>query len=675
MSTENDDYVDRILRFGKGQADTQGKNDEAFSDPAGQYPRRTNHNQSSINKAARGGGGKQLSVGGSVKNIDLEVEPAASTQYGMADIRETASGHVIEFNDTPGGERIMLRHKTGAGIEVRPDGTVLVVSTKNKVEVCHGSNEVIVEGEAHLTYKGNLTLDVTGDFNVNCRDYNIHARGNKTEQIDNDSKTSVFGNRGNSVSGAFVQSVAGNTTNLTLGTQTLVTKGNLVVATEGSQEIVSGGPSILTSEEQINISSPDINIAATDISVFGNTGTIGGSGVTHYGSTFHGNLRGTALAAARLGSASASFNELSIFSSNNDLLKEVGGTVNIDQQFGTDDSAEASIGFTATANPTLALTNSYLEVSDRGVRKVKVDIDDYLKNQLLVRSYSTDEVRSKMREKTNRDFGEFTAYQVASGVINANYANVIPGEYGRVAVTSSAQPQRGVNPLGQVAGVAKVQKYKTGKRKVNWNIIPELKFKNNILGTVTTNTLINHNTSIGKFIGTDDHGKFNLLSNPAKQQIAKNYFIISELMKTVSNSNHTPTEFENYSLKVVEGYYSPETYGIGPPGKLQQEKLSDGGILDLRNKGRALVFELNDQTGNIDLNATFDLAKAWSEVGYFDMLTLDYDSYDPFGTLNAQIIIEIPDITSFTGIRFKRDVQTLYNNNVQSNDALVEIKI
>ena len=243
--------------------------------------------------------------------------------------------------------------------------------------------------------------------------------------------------------------------------------------------------------------------------------------------------------------------------------------------------------------------------------------------------------------------------------MNANYANTVQSEYGRVAVTSAAQAQRGVNSLGQVGGVAKVQKYKTGERKVNWNIVPELKFKNNILGTVTTNTMINHDISIGKFIGADDHGKFNLLSNTVKQQIAKNYFIMSELMKTVSNSNHTPTEFENYSLKVVEGYYSPETYGIGPPGKLQEEKLSNGGILDLRNKGRALVFELNDQTGNIDLAATFDLANAWSEVGYFDKLTLDYDSYDPFGDANAQIIIEIPDITSFTGIRFKREVQTL----------------
>ena len=659
MTTENDDYQDRILRLGKGKTDTQGVNTNAFSDPAGQYPRTNNHNQSSINKAARGGGGKQLSVGGSVKNVDLEVEPAASTQYGMADIRETASGHVIEFNDTPGGERILFRHKTGAGVEVRPDGTVLVVSTKNKVEVCHGSNEVIVEGEANLSYKGNLTLNVTGDFNVNCRDYNVHARGSKTEQIDNNSKTSIFGNSGNSVSGSFIQSVAGNTTNLTLGTQTLVTKGDLVVATEGSQEIVSKGPSIYTSEEQINLSSPDINIVATDIAVAGNRGTIGGGTTVHYGSSFHGNLKGTADAASRLGGAG-----ISIFNSVGTLLVDGSGA-----------SGGGSITHTSTANPTEGMTNSYLTVSDRGIRKVHIDVDDYLKNELLVRKYTTEEVRSKMREQTNRDFAEFTAYQVASGVLNANYANTAPGEFGQISVTSKAQSQRGVNNLGQVRGVAQVQKFKTGERKVKWNIIPELKFKNNMLGTVNTNTIINHDTSIGKFIGTDDHGKFNALPNADKSQLAKNYFVMSEMMKVVSNSNHTPTEFESYSLEVVEGYYAPETYGIGAPGKLQEEKLTANSILDLRNKGRALVFELRDQKGKIDLEATFALAIAWSEVGYFDKLSLDYDSYDPSGELNAQLILEIPNITSFTDIRFKRNVQTLYNNTVQSNDALVEIKL
>jgi len=664
MTTRNDNYLDRILRLGQGKADTQGTNKKAFVDPNNEYPRKDNNNQSSINQGARGGGGHRLSIGGSVAGISLNLDPGAETYYTKADIRETASGHVIELNDTPAGERVLIKHKTGAGIELRPDGTVLVVSTKNKVEVCHGSNEVIVEGEANLTYKGNLNLNVTGDFNVNCRDYNVHARGSKTEQIDNDASTNIFGNYGNSVSGNFIQSIAGNTTNLTLGTQTLVTKGDLVVATEGSQEIVSKGPSIFTSEQQINLSSPDINIVATDIAVAGNRGTIGGGTTVHYGSSFHGNLKGTADHAVTAGSLGGGAG-ISIFNSVGDLLVDGSGG----------GSGSGSITHTATANPTVGMTNSYLTVGDRGIRKIHIDVDDYLKNQLLVRDYSTEEVRSKMREQTNRDFAEFTAYQVASGVMNANYAQGQPKEFGRIAVTSTANSQRGVNPLGQVSGVAKVQKFKTGERKVKWNIIPELKFKNNILGTVTTNTIINHDTSVGKFIGADDHGKFNGLSNAVKQQIAKNYFIMSELMKTVSNSNHTPTEFENYSLKVVEGYYSPETYGIGPPGKLQEEKLSNGSILDLRNKGRALVFELNDQTGNIDLAATFDLAKAWSEVGYFDKLTLDYDSYDPFGDLNAQIIIEIPDITSFTDIRFKRDVQTLYNNNVQSNDALVEIKL
>ena len=659
MTTRNDKYLDRIQRLGQGKADTQGTNKKAFVDLNNEYPRKDNNNQSSVNQGARGGGGHQLSVGGSVAGVNLNLDPSAETYYTKADIRETAAGHVIELNDTPGGERVLIKHKTGAGVELRPDGTVLVVSTKNKVEVCHGSNDVIVEGEANLTYKGNLNLNVTGDFNVNCRDYNVHARGSKTEQIDNNSKTTVFGNYGNSVSGTYVQSIAGNTTNITLGSQTLVTKGDLVVATEGSQEIVSKGPSIYTSEEQINLSSPDINIVATDIAVAGNRGTIGGGTTVHYGSSFHGNLKGTADAASRLGGAG-----ISIFNSVGTLLVDGSGA-----------SGGGSITHTSTANPTEGMTNSYLTVSDRGIRKVHIDVDDYLKNELLVRKYTTEEVRSKMREQTNRDFAEFTAYQVASGVLNANYANTAPGEFGQVSVTSKAQSQRGVNNLGQVRGVAKVQKFKTGERKVKWNIVPELKFKNNMLGTVNTNTIINHDTSIGKFIGTDDHGKFNALPNADKSQLAKNYFVMSEMMKVVSNSNHTPTEFESYSLEVVEGYYAPETYGIGAPGKLQEEKLTANSILDLRNKGRALVFELRDQKGKIDLEATFALAIAWSEVGYFDKLSLDYDSYDPSGELNAQLILEIPNITSFTDIRFKRNVQTLYNNTVQSNDALVEIKL
>ena len=664
MTTRNDNYLDRILRLGQGKADTQGTNKKAFVDPNNEYPRKDNNNQSSINQGARGGGGHRLSIGGSVAGISLNLDPGAETYYTKADIRETASGHVIELNDTPAGERVLIKHKTGAGIELRPDGTVLVVSTKNKVEVCHGSNEVIVEGEANLTYKGNLNLNVTGDFNVNCRDYNVHARGSKTEQIDNDASTNIFGNYGNSVSGNFIQSIAGNTTNLTLGTQTLVTKGDLVVATEGSQEIVSKGPSIFTSEEQINLSSPDINIVATDIAVAGNRGTIGGGTTVHYGSSFHGNLRGTADHAVTAGSLGGGAG-ISIFNSVGDLLVDGSGS----------GSGSGSITHTSTANPTEGMTNSYLTVSDRGIRKVHIDVDDYLKNQLLTRKYSVEEVRAKMRDKNNRDFSEWTAYQIASGVLNANYANNVPSSYGSIVLTNQPQERRGLNTMGQVEQLAIVQKYKPPQLKVKFNIAPEARFKNNMSGIITQKTLINHDTSVGKFVGFDDHGEFNKLLNADKQQIAKNYFVISELMKLISNSNHHPTELENHSLIVVEGYYAPEKYGIGSLEKRQTEVLTANSTLDMRSKGRAVVFELRDQKGKVDKEATFELAKIWSDAGTFDKLTLDYDTYDPNGELNVQIIIEVPNITSYSNIKFARNVQTLFNNNVQSNDALVEIEI
>lgn len=664
MTTRSDKYLDRIQRLGQGKADTQGTNKRAFVDPNNEYPRKENNNQSSINQGARGGGSHQLSVGGSVAGVNLNLDPGAETYYTKADIRETAAGHVIELNDTPGGERVLIKHKTGAGVELRPDGTVLVVSTKNKVEVCHGSNDVIVEGEANLTYKGNLNLNVTGDFNVNCRDYNVHARGSKTEQIDNNSKTTVFGNYGNSVSGTYVQSIAGNTTNITLGSQTLVTKGDLVVVTEGSQEIVSKGSSIFTSEEQINLSSPDINIVATDIAVAGNRGTIGGGTTVHYGSSFHGNLKGTADHATTAGSLGGGAG-ISIFNSVGGLLVDGSGG----------GSGGGSITHTSTANPTEGMTNSYLTVSDRGIRKVHIDIDDYLKNQLLTRKYSVEEVRAKMRDKNNRDFSEWTAYQIASGTLNANYANNVPSSYGSIVLANQPQERRGVNTMGQVEPLAIVQKYKPPQLKVKFNIAPEARFKSNMAGTITQNTLINNDTSIGKFVGFDDHGEFNTLPNADKQQIAKNYFVISELTKLISNSNHNPTELENHSLTVVEGYYAPEKYGIGSLEKRQTEVLTPNSTLDMRSKGRAAVFELRDQYGKVDVEATFELAKIWSDAGTFDKLTLDYDTYDPSGELNAQIIIEVPDIKSYNDINFKRNVQTLFNNNVQSNDALVEIEL
>ena len=355
---------------------------------------------------------------------------------------------------------------------------------------------------------------------------------------------------------------------------------------------------------------------------------------------------------------------LKIFNSNNQLSNQVGAD--------SGDSA-GSITNTATANPTANVTNSYLRIGDRGIRLVKIDIDDYLKNQLLVRDFTTEEVRSKLREKSIRSMSKFTAYQVSKGKLNSSYAQTSPGSFGRIRTTTNPQPQRPVNPIGEIKGLTRVQTFKTTRGKTRYDIIPPSEYLRNMDGIITPNTKINYGTSISKFIGANDTGDFTKAEN--KNQIAKNLFIHSELMKTVSSSGPHPTAFENYRLEVVEGFYAKELYGIGTPGGLETEIFDPDGILDLRTKGRAVVYQLVDLNGNIDGEATYDLAAAWAEVGYFDRLTLDYDIYNPDGSLFVQLIVETPNITKFSNIPFSKKIRTMFNNTVQSNDALVEIKL
>ena len=185
MTTERDDLKDREERFGTGFTQTQGISYDAFGDPSKQFPRKTYENQSSVNEAIRSGKTHRLRLG-----ADIELPPVTSTVYPHADVKETVSGHIFEFNDTPGGERILIKHNSGAGVELLPDGTVVVLATSNKVEVTHGDQKVIVEGNGTLTYEGDLNLNVKGDFNVNCNSFDLTAKNDKTETIQGHSRLS-----------------------------------------------------------------------------------------------------------------------------------------------------------------------------------------------------------------------------------------------------------------------------------------------------------------------------------------------------------------------------------------------------------------------------------------------------------------------------------------------------
>ena len=136
-------------------------------------------------------------------------KPIYNASYPYNHVYETESGHVKEYDDTSGSERIQEYHKKGTFYEIDSDG--------NKVTRVVGNNYEIVAGTSYVNVKGdvNLTID------TNCHTYikgnwDIQVDGNVTEVIKGNSTQTVSGTLTQSVTGAVSETYSANqTTNIT----------------------------------------------------------------------------------------------------------------------------------------------------------------------------------------------------------------------------------------------------------------------------------------------------------------------------------------------------------------------------------------------------------------------------------------------------------------------------
>ena len=101
-------------------------------------------------------------------------QPASTyaPEYPFNNVMATESGHVKEYDDTPGLERITERHKSGTNYEVTADGskneTIVrdnyrLVVGQDTLEV-FGDVRVIISGHADVAVAGNLTASVAGNI-------------------------------------------------------------------------------------------------------------------------------------------------------------------------------------------------------------------------------------------------------------------------------------------------------------------------------------------------------------------------------------------------------------------------------------------------------------------------------------------------------------------------------
>ena len=105
-------------------------------------------------------------------------EPASAyaASYPKNHVLETESGHIKEYDDTSGQERIHEYHTKGTFYEIDKDGNKSTRIVGDNYEVIAGSDFVNIKGSANLTIDSNCNTYIKGNWN-------IQVDGTKTEVV------------------------------------------------------------------------------------------------------------------------------------------------------------------------------------------------------------------------------------------------------------------------------------------------------------------------------------------------------------------------------------------------------------------------------------------------------------------------------------------------------------
>lgn len=181
----------------------KGNSTKGFTDPNGTYPIDRYVGASDVNELARGGDHPSIatrnttSTGVTTADGFSWDEPGTTraSEYSKNHVYETESGHIREYDDTDGAERIYEQHKSGTFYEIDADGNKVTRVVGDGYEVIAGNNNVYVKGKVNLTIDSDCNTYVKGNWNIKV-DGNISTTvgGNYTETVSGNQTTKVTGN-------------------------------------------------------------------------------------------------------------------------------------------------------------------------------------------------------------------------------------------------------------------------------------------------------------------------------------------------------------------------------------------------------------------------------------------------------------------------------------------------
>ena len=210
---------------------------KGFSDPNGVYPKEDLLKEQDTNRLARG-----LTAGTIVESKIAAMEghkkhPTANeagdheweepmvpfaAKYPKNHVFETESGHIQEFDDTEGAERIHTYHMSGTFEEIHPDGSRVLKIIGDDYELLIKNKNIHISGNANILVNGQSTFYVKGDSD-------IQVDGNVKQTVGGNVEQEVTGNVKVDADGEFDVKASSIKMDAGSGTINIETNGNMVL--------------------------------------------------------------------------------------------------------------------------------------------------------------------------------------------------------------------------------------------------------------------------------------------------------------------------------------------------------------------------------------------------------------------------------------------------------------
>lgn len=191
-------------------------------------------------------------------------------EYPNYSITKTPSGHVFNMDDSKGNESVTLQHRSGAMVQMHPDGSIVIRSHKDRYDITFGDGKMLITGNMDITVNGGGSLRVEGDYDMTVQG-NMHTvvSGNMETVVNGNQNLVVNGNQDTAIDGNQTTKVNGNSEHTSEGKSYVGGHDGIAIeATGGDAHLRADSGIVLKAGAEINSDSTgDTNINGATINL------------------------------------------------------------------------------------------------------------------------------------------------------------------------------------------------------------------------------------------------------------------------------------------------------------------------------------------------------------------------------------------------------------------------